>query len=412
MKLLHLNHSDDGAGAARAAYRLHRAMLRARLSSRMMVNVSTTGDPTVYGPKSRWAKGSALIRPGLVEAGFSRLYRTDNAIIHSPAVLPSGKRGFLNACQADVLHLHWVQNEMLSIEDLPHLHKPLIWTLHDMWAFCGAEHVSWSERWKEGYRRDNAEAGYRGLDINRWTWRRKQRNWKKPVSLIAPSRWLAACVQQSALMKDWPVRVIPNAIDTDFWCPVDKALARTLLGLPEGVPLVIFGTSGANAAYHKGFDLLEQALSHLRGQGADLELAIFGQRKPKQPPMLGHPVHYLGILHDDLTMRLAYCAADALIVPSRIDNLPNTAVEAMACGTPVVAFDTCGLPDIVDHQSNGFLARAFDAEDLATGISWTVTHHDPPSLRQAARQKAVECFSESTVLAQHAEAYEQVLGRS
>jgi glycosyltransferase involved in cell wall biosynthesis len=302
-----------------------------------------------------------------------------------------------------------VNNETLSIEDVRRIRKPMVWTFQDMWAFCGAEHVSQDRRFVEGYGRDNRPASDTGVDLDRWAWERKRRSWDKPIHIVAPSHWMADCVRQSALMRDWPVTVIANPVDTDNWAPVEKKVARKLLHLPEDVPLLLFGTSGANDSPHKGFDLLLAALECLRGK-VNLHLVIFGQIAPKNPVEMGFPVHYMGHLHDDLSMRVAYSAADAVAIPSRVDNLPNVGIEAISCATPVVAFDVCGLPDIVRHRETGYLAEAFDPEDFARGLIWMFEdkqRHEQLCIN--ARQDAVERFSYAVIAKKYSDLYQHVL---
>jgi glycosyltransferase involved in cell wall biosynthesis len=312
----------------------------------------------------------------------------------------------LNHSEADILHLLWVQGEMLSIADIGRIKKPIVWTLQDMWAFCGAEHVAWDDRWREGYYRKNRSVHESGFDLNRWTWERKRKHWDRPMHIVTPSRWLAECVNNSALMRDWPVSVIPNCLDMEVWKPVEQKLARELHGLPLDLPLLLFGTSGANSAHHKGLDLLVEALDHLRGQVPGMELVIFGQHQPRQAPNLGLPVHYMGHLHDDLSMRLLYSAVDALAIPSRIDNLPNTGVESMACGTPVIAFDVCGFPDIVTHKFSGYLAKPFEANDLAAGIKWIFADSQRlAAVMSNSRLDAINKFGVVSVAAKYREIY-------
>ncbi len=410
MKVFQLNYSDINGGAARAAYRIHHALRANGVDSTFLANVATAGDWTVQAPTRKAAKVLARIRPQL--GGLAtRLLRTGNPIIHSPSILPSGRVQALNASDADVLHLHWVQSEMLSVADIGRLKKPVVWTLHDMWAFCGAEHYTEEFRWREGFRADNRPAYESGFDLNRWTWTRKRKHWQRPMHIVTPSRWLADCVRESALMRDWPVTVVPNCVDTDRWQPLEKTLARSLLGLPTGVPLLLFGAMGGSNDPRKGFDLLLDALRHLVGELKDLNLLVFGQLAPQQPTSLGFPVHYTGHLHDDLSLRALYSAADALVIPSRQDNLPNTGVEALACGTPVIAFDTCGLSDIIEHQHTGYLAKAFDTEDLAAGIAWVVTEDQAECLGEQARKRAVTRFANSVVVEQYLNVYAQALGR-
>lgn len=407
--VLHVNSADISGGAARAAYRIHQALRRHQMDSLMGVDSKFSDDWSVQGPLGRSDKTLARLRP-VVGAACVRLLKTNNAILHSPALLPSRWPTRLANLKPDILHMHWICGEMLSISEIGRLAWPVIWTLHDMWAFCGAEHYTEDFRWREGYARTNRPSYESGLDLNRWVWERKRKYWKRPFHIVTPSHWLGQCVRESALMKGWPVTVIPNALNTDVWAPVERSLARRLLGLPQDQPLLLFGAMGGGQYRIKGFDLLRASLEHLRDQRSDLRLLVFGQSAPREPEDLGFPVNYLGHLHDDLSLRILYSAADVMVIPSRQDNLPNTGVESLSCGTPVVAFDTCGLPDIVTHRATGYLARPFDTEDLAAGIEWVLKdscRHG--ELSRNARTKAVGRFSEAVVVPQYLAVYEKVI---
>lgn len=412
MKIYTINYSDINGGAARAAYRIHHALRRQGVFSKMMVSNAAASDWTVEGPEGKTSKVLSKLR-GPLAGLLTQTLKTGNPILHSPAVLRSRWSERLNVSDVDVIHLHWINGEMMSIADIGKFKKPVVWTLHDMWAFCGAEHVASDHRSRDGYKANNRPTHENGFDLNRWTWERKLKHWKRPMHIVAPSRWLADCVGQSTLMHEWPVTVIPNAIDTDVWQPVDKALARELLHLPRDVPLLLFGAWGGTNEHHKGFDLLQAALTHLHGQLTGLELVVFGQPPPKEPVVMGFPIHYAGHMHDDVSLRLLYSAADVMVIPSRIDNLPNTGLEAHACGTPVVAFDTCGLPDIVKHRETGYLAKAFDSEDLATGVHWTLQNKMINNvLGQAARARAVNLWSYGVVSSLYIEAYDAAIAQT
>lgn len=406
MKSLLINFSDTDGGAARAAYRIHKSLRLVGVDSQLLVNKKKSGDWSVRGPENKGHKILTAVR-GHLSRPFCSFFKTGNPVIHSPAILSSWLVKYINASDADVVHLHWVQGEMLSIADIGRIIKPVVWTLHDMWAFCGAEHYSDDRRWKDGYFISNRPSHESGFDLNRWTWNRKRRHWTRPINIVTPSRWLGECVQQSVLMRDWPRWVVANPIDTKKWVPVEQGQARSLLGIPQNVPLLLFGAMGGGSDRRKGFDLLLNALERLRGKIRGLRLVVFGEESPKQPPNLGFPLHYAGILHDDLSLRILYSAADVFLLPSRLDNLPNTGVEALASGTPVVAFDTGGLSDIVDHMQNGYLARPFDSQDFATGILWCLQNAENCELRRKAREKATGCFSCSVV----GELYKQIYAR-
>ena len=411
MHVIHLNHSDIDGGAARAAFRIHHCIRDAGSDSRMWVNLSQTDDWTVQCPPSTFEQIAVTIRRPLGDQ-LHHLLKTGNPIIHSAAVLPSQWVKRINASNADIVHLHWVAGEMLSIADIGRIKEPIVWTLHDMWPFCGAEHYTDDDRWREGYRRNNRPTHEARFDLNRWTWTRKRKHWQQPMHIVTPSQWLADCARESLLMRDWPVSVVPNPIDTGRWKPLARGFARELLDLPAEVPLLLFGALGGGADPRKGFDLLLEALEHLRDEPSaeGLELVLFGQLAPQSPPELGFPIHYSGHLHDDLSLRVLYSAADAMVIPSRQDNLPNTGVEAHACATPVIAFDTGGLPDIVVHKHTGYLAKPFDTQELARGITWVLDRRDSGLLGKQARERAVVRFAYPVVAKQYLDVYAQALG--
>lgn len=174
---------------------------------------------------------------------------------------------------------------------------------------------------------------------------------------------------------------------------------------------MLFGASGGGNDPRKGFALLQEALARLHASGKcpDLQIAVFGQAQPRQAPNLHHPVHWLGRLRDDVALRLCYAAADAFALTSLQDNLPNTGVEALACGTPVVAFDVGGLADIVDHRQNGYLAKAFDTTDLASGFEWVLDPARRLMLSASARAKAMSAFSAPLIAQRHLALYQQVM---
>jgi len=408
MKIVHLNNADISGGAAIAAFRIHKSLVKRELHSRMWVNNSNSGDWTVRGPDSKWKKALAQTRRHLVAPALN-IMRTKNKILHSPAILPSSWSKRINQDNIDIAHLHWVGAEMASISDIGSIKKPVVWTLHDMWAFCGAEHISWDQRYVEGYSRKNRPSHERGFDINRWTFNRKLRNWKNPFQVVAVSKWLADCAKKSVLMKDWPIAVIPNCLNTQIWSPVDKLLARQLLGLPKDIPIIAFGTYGANSEYHKGLDLLAEALQHLRDKNKHMQLAIFGQSEPKVPPDFGFVTNFMGHLYDDLSLRLFYSAVDVLVVPSRKEAFGQTASESMSCATPVVAFGATGLLDIVDHKINGYLAKPFESEDLANGIDYVLNAPNYNNLCSNARTKVVKEFDDAIVAMKYEELYNNIL---
>jgi glycosyltransferase involved in cell wall biosynthesis len=230
------------------------------------------------------------------------------------------------------------------------------------------------------------------------------------MALVCPSQWMADCAKASVLCRQWPVRCIANPLDLGLWKPFPKEEARALLNLPRDKKIVLFGAIGGERDARKGADLLREALSALKTAVKDIHLVVFGQSEPENQKPFAYPVTYLGRFQDELSMIAIYNSADVMLVPSRQDNLPQTAVEAQACGIPVVAFEVGGLADIVTHQASGYLARPFDTEDFARGVAELLEDKDRyQQMTKEARQTAEDKFAAPVVAKAYEELYEQVL---
>jgi len=418
LKILQVSTEDNSGGASRSAYRLQQALLQENIDCSMRVLTHQTANSRVIAGRSA-RSFKEKVKDKLTQQlwDFStRKWHTDNPIVHSFGRISAGICAELNQSSADVLNLHWIP-KLLSIEDIGRLKKPIVWTLHDMWPFCGGEHYTSDEegaRFRQGYLANNRPATERGPDLNRQAWRAKQAAWQfRRFAFVCPSNWMAHCVGQSALFCDAPVttHVVPNPLDTDqLWRPIDKNFARRQLGLDPNRQYVLAGSAGGMSK-NKGEDLLPELMRHLQAQhGKQVDLIIFGRYAAALHEHWGCNVHWMGPVHDDAVMTTIYSAADVMIVPSRQDNLPNTAVEAMACGTPVAAFNLGGLPDIVDHARTGWLAKPGEVVDLACGLAWLLSESQRLSeMSAAARESVVKKFSPKEVVRQYVAVYAQAI---
>jgi glycosyltransferase involved in cell wall biosynthesis len=211
-------------------------------------------------------------------------------------------------------------------------------------------------------------------------------------------------------MREWPVTVIPTALDVRQFQPWPKALARNVLGLPVDRRLILFGALGGGTDPRKGRALLEAALLKCAPRLEGAAAVIFGQSEPVNAPRLGLPLYWLGHLEDEATLSLAYSAADVMVLPSRQDNLPQTGVEAQSCGCPVVAFDCSGLPDLLEHEMTGYLAKPFDIDDLAHGIEWVLADAGRhAALSRQSRERALRLWSPSIVVPQYLDVYQRAI---
>jgi glycosyltransferase involved in cell wall biosynthesis len=410
MKILHLSTYDTHGGAARATHRIHTALRQAGIDSSMMTAEKWGRDPTVLrfpvrfsGTKRRWAEKILCLQ------------HASKQVLRSMNIFPSGLHQQVNQSDADLVHLHWIHDEMISISEIARISKPIVWTLHDMWAFCGTEHyeeLNNPGRYIQGYTKDNRPENHGGPDIDAWAWHRKK-HCLKPLNIhfVTPSRWLAACVKNSALFSGHRVTTIGNCLDTDVFSPVDCRLARKLLGLPADRKLLLFGAAFSIGNMRKGYDLLHETLERLAGWShkGDCEAVVFGDNQVSAGN-LPLKTHFVGRIKHDALMALFYSAADVFVAPSRQDNLPNTVLEALACGLPCVAFRVGGLGDLVDHRQNGYLAKPFDTGELARGIQWLLEDEERlVRFGTAARNKVENSFSRSRIASQHIRLYKKVL---
>lgn len=409
MKILHLNSSDLGGGAARAAYRLHKGLCLEKVSSRMLVRDKQSLDSNVIQEKSLLTKLSPKIN------SLSLKYLNGIEINQFYAQSFSGRIArYANELKPDIIHLHWIANGYLRIELLKNFRSPIFWTLHDMWPFTGGCIYS------DGCQRYQDTCGYcpqlkseKEHDLSKSVWKRKANAWEKlKINLIAPSNSFAECASSSSLFSNRYIAAIPHGLDLSTYKPTAKKVAREILGLPLDKELILFGAASGSSDPRKGFQFLKKALSYLKSNSHEknFALCIFGGSQEAKMLDLKFSTYHLGRFKDDISLALIYSAADVMVVPSREETFGQTASEALACGTPVVAFNTMGLKNIVDHKLNGYLAEPFESQDLARGIEWVLTDRERHSkLCEQARKKAEVEFSLELQSRRHINLYTRAL---
>lgn len=416
MKVVLLNSSDNEGGAARAAYRLHQGLQGIGVSSQMLVKNKKSGDPNVILSQQGIANKFDKIVSTISNSPL-RLYPERNPVIFSPQWLPDSLAAKVAKIQPDIINLHWVCGGYMQVETIPKFNKPLVWTLHDMWSFTGGCHYSEEcDRYAKSCGSCPQLHSSKDSDLSRWVWERKAKAWKNiDLTVVSPSVWLAKCARASSLLKDCRVEVIPYGIDIKTYKPINREWAREILNLPKDKQIVLFGIAGGTSNRWKGFNLLVSALQSLSKSGWKdrIELLVFGSSQPENAVELGFKAYYLGNLADDISLATVYAAADVFVAPSVYDNLPNTVMEAGACGIPSVAFNIGGMPDLIEHCSNGYLAKPYETEDLATGIAWVLENRDRhQQLCARARQKVEQEFTSDIQARRYLSLFSELEGAS
>ncbi|WP_439555371.1 glycosyltransferase family 4 protein [Dyadobacter sp.] len=413
--VLHLStfHLEGGAGVAAA--RLHQALLKSGTESSLLAAFPSKEEQNVYGlGNSKWELRKMWAR-FTAERLLFYPQEADQSVrfAFSPAGVGADISKHPLVQQADILHLHWINFGFLSLQSLEKLfalNKPIVWTMHDMWTMTGGCHYNRGcERFLSHCQYCPYLAKPDIYDISFTQFEAKKALYPKAkTALISPSLWLDRLTKKAALTRDLNSVCIPNCIDTTLFRPVNKLAARHAFGLPADKKLVLF--TGANIQdKRKGFIYFKEALERMQLISDGIEVMLFGKADVSGFADFPVPVHYIGKISDTETMVNAYNAADLIVVPSLEDNLPNTIMEAMACGTPAVGFDTGGIPEMIDHHVNGFVAEQRSADSLAAGISWVLEKNVSSNLSAAAREKVVNHYSESLIASRYQAIYNSLL---
>ena len=419
MKVLIVNTSEKTGGAAVAAGRLMDALNCNGVKTKMLVAQKQTDDICVASLRRKWRHKWHFLWERL--RLFAHLhFRREHLFEVDMACSGTDITRMLEFREADVIHLHWINQGMLSLGGIRRIlqsGKPVVWTMHDLWPATSLCHYA-----RGCYRYKNhcdhcpllPGGGSKG-DLSAQVWARKERMLQAGnVFFVACSRWLEGEARKSALLKGHSVANVPNAIDTRVFRPVDRAEARRRVGLP-GEGRVLLFVSQRVTDERKGIAYLIESVEKLVGQHPELKsntsIAILGGHADEVADRLCLPVHALGYVSDERTIVDVYNSADVFVTPSLEDNLPNTIMEAMACGVPCVGFRVGGIPEMIDHQKTGYVAELRSSDDLARGIGWVLCEADRGQLKHDALRKVMLSYSQTSVALRYSEIYQQAIAQ-
>lgn len=412
MKILHVNENDLNGGAARAAYRLHKGLCDLELESIFFVKDKNIDDYTVVNNTDKISIIKNFINYGS-NSFLKLLTASKTTTTWSANILPFDifKNRFNNY---DIINLHWINNGFIGIKSLKKINKPIVWTLHDSWAFTGGCHIPYKCRKYENKCFDCPQIfGKKICDLSEMVFQAKKKYYPPKMTIVCPSMWLASCAKNSLLLKDMDIKVIPNGLNIDVYKIRNKKFARDIFNVDEKKIVILFGAVNAISDENKGYTYLYKAIRLLYENNRlkkDVEIIIFGSDTPKNQYDFGFKVRYVGRLHDDITLNLLYSVADVMVIPSKSESFGQTVIEAMASGTPCVAFNCTGIKDIIDHKNNGYLALPYDFKDLSYGIEYILENAKQwKSLSYKAREKVVNSFDIKMVSKRYYELYNEII---
>lgn len=384
MKILIINKSDTTGGAAIAARRLKDALQANGHSVKMLVQEKRSTDKIIFSTTNGKLKEYYNFLLFVLERLYFLFFEKSKEIrfAFSPAVAGEDISKHPLVKEADVIHIHWFNQGFLSLKGLKKLfklNKKIVWTLHDMWAFTGGCHYAGDC--------NNYESGCGNCkflkkpgknDLSSKVLKRKRKVLKnKQLQIITCSNWLANKAQNSSLLKHFTITAIPNPIDTAIFKPGDKMALRKQLNLPTDKKLILFGAANIMDE-RKGLKFLVEALKKLKDKNDQLagkaEILLFGKSNEEFLKQMPLKVNDLGLIFGEQNIARVYAAADAFVLPSLEDNLPNTVMESLACGTPVVAFNTGGIPEMIEHKKTGYLADYKSIDSILQGLIFVLSN--------------------------------------
>ena len=417
MRVLIINTSERMGGAAIAANRLMDALRNNGIKAKILVRDKQTDQISVIGLKKSWWKVWQFIWERIVIWKANK-FKKHNLFAVDIANTGTDITSLPEFQQADVIHLHWINQGMLSLTDIRRIidsGKPIVWTMHDMWTFTGICHYA-GDCEKYISQCHSCPILYIGSskDLSHQTFLKKEKMYQgAKITFVACSQWLERMAKNGSLIKDQLITNIPNAINTNLFKPRNKSNVREKLQLPLDKKLLLFGSVKISDK-RKGIDYLIESCQLLSNKYPEfckaLGIVVFGKEAEQYASLFPFPIYSMNYVSNEKELVDIYNAVDLYVTPSLQDNLPNTIMEAMACGVPCVGFNVGGIPEMIDHLHNGYVADYKSAEDFANGIHWVLTEGDYETLSEEASRKVTTCYSEGTIAKKYIEVYNKITG--
>lgn len=406
MKIVSLSSKDTFGGAAKIAYRLHQSLLKQGIDDLMLVNSKRSKSNDRIIAVSSLRQRQSFIKTTIDKIiarkrELDRIKKWDRYLstrldkVYTDLEI-SLLGDSLQKLDFDILQLHWVGESFVNFTEFSNVDQPVVWTLHDCAAFTGiCTYYENCDKYETHCGNCPFLRSEQEKDFSFEIFEQKLARYKNiNFHIVCPSHWLAESVRKSRLLGNYPIHVIPNGIDANFFYPISKDYAKESLGLNSNKKYILFGGIAIDRDTRKGGHLLLESLDKLKTIIEDpdsIELLIFGTDSLNVD--LPFSAKFLGYIDNEMFMRIVYSAADVTVVPSMYENLPTVILESLSCATPVVAFNVGGISDMVDHKMNGYLAQPYDTLDLALGLKYCINNDDSKSLQIKSRDKITETFT-------------------
>ena len=420
IKVLSLCSSDSRGGAARVAVSIHSNLNACGVHSEMIVFYKEQNDAAIhslldFAPHNKLHdliyRIGKKIRNLRLQRRFSRYPNQDKN--YKSDLSYTYFYGALQKMEYDVLHLHWICDKFLSLDELPKVKKPIVWTMHDEWAYCGVCHYHYDcDKFMSECGSCPQLGSNDNNDLANKVWLHKKKIYEQlDLHIVCPSNWIANQARQSALLENADIRVIPNGIDTNEFRPYSvNEIENEFPTVRRDMPVIVYGAMSATTNYIKGFECLKKSLEILDKKNLKVQLVVFGaEEKDINLHYDNIEVVNVGYVSDKKQLAALYSLADVTVVPSLSENLSCVIMESLSCGTPVVAYNIGGNSDMIDHCQNGYIAKPQNAADFAEGIKWCLENNQNNKLGQNARKKVQDNFDIKVIAQKYAALYRELV---
>lgn len=420
MKIVHLNTYDGNGGAGRAVLRLNKALQLQGIDSEIVCLYQFNPNSEVKAISQTFSGKFKALVSIILERYLIKLFLKNTFIPFSLQRFGISPSYLKTLKEADIIHIHWVNHGFLSdreIRKLASLNKVIVWTLHDSNPITGGCHVRYN---CPNYINECGNCPVlkhpSANDLSHRTWLLKSKAYSEvDFDFIAPSVWMGDRAREASLSKGKKVFVVSNALETDVFIPKDKKVCRKEFDIEDNALVILAGYMPSKSDRHKGFKELQETLRYLaENPNIDKDrvmLIFYGSDGTNVDFDIPVKHRFVGKISDDAVLVKLYNLADVFLFTSIEESMGYTALESLSCGTPVAAFRTSGVTDVVVHKFNGYLAKLYDAKELAEGVSW-ILNQTEADLSSAGRDWAVSNFSLDVIGKKHLDVYNEVLSHT
>ena len=410
MKILHINYHQNQGGASVASNRLVEALNQNNIESKLLVNEKQNENKNILSQFQNTYVLYLHKMKKILSIYIKKILGAKNIYKDSISIFSSNLHQKINKSKFDIINLHWVCNEMISIKEIKKINKPIVWTLVDMWPFTGSTHYTDNDFYKFSNKKFNEKKIF---NIQNWVLNRKIKNFNKNIVIICISKWLEKLAKESYIFKNNKIYTIPCTIDINYWKPIDKKISRKTLGFDINKKYFLFSAFNGIQDERKGFDIMMKALTKLDINKDEFTVIILGNAdnlyKINKLYKFEFKIFNQNFNNDKDLLKTIYSACDILIMPSRLEAFGQVALEAGSCGLPCVSFKNTGVEDIINHNEDGYLANYLDIEDLTKGINLLNKESINSKMSEKIRNKITKEFSYENISKKYKNIYETLI---